>query len=270
MNAVGYNFDVLTPDQLRLGPDNRAFAYGDSLFETMIFRKGEVRFWDDHWERLTQGIEALYMEAPAGFTATRVHTFIQTLLQHNQLASKRARIRLRVVRKPGGLYTPTHRDIDFWVETAAAPTTPPLPKQHVALSETVQLMASPWSRFKTGNALPYVMVGLERARRGLDELLLLDHGGYLSECTMANLFWIIEEQLYTPSLDTGCIAGVMRRQVLQRARAQGWTIREGRFRPDELQKATHVFSTNASGVVPLLAFAGASYSAALPASLLPD
>lgn len=258
---IGHNFQVEAAPCVRV--DDRAFAYGDSLFETILMRDGQPRYWDDHWARLRDGMRALKMQAPVGFTSTRVAEFLAEVAHANGLTGV-VRVRLRVVRRPGGRYTPTQRSVDFYAE-ADPYTPPPTVRGQVSVSETVWLSATRWSRFKTGSALPYVLAGLERERRGVDELLLLDHRGFLAEATASNVFWEREDALYTPALSSGCVGGVMRRQVLRAAAATGVTVHEGLFRPEVLGRAERVFTTNVAGVVPLATVRLWTYAPTLPA-----
>ena len=52
-----HNFVFIPVDKFYVKADNRAFLYGDGLFETIIFDNGSLRFFEDHWERLTKGIQ---------------------------------------------------------------------------------------------------------------------------------------------------------------------------------------------------------------------
>ncbi|MGB3617913.1 MAG: aminotransferase class IV [Catalinimonas sp.] len=249
-------------ETVSIGTDDRAFSYGDSLFETCVLRAGGIRFWDDHWARLREGMRLLEMQASDSFSAARVGDFLVEVARANRLSAT-ARLRLRVVRRPGGLYAPTQSAVDFFAEAAPHVAPPPV-RYRVGISERVRLTAHAWSHCKTGSALPYVLAGLERRRRGLDELLLLDQTGALAEASAANLFWEQDGILHTPDLASGCVGGVMRLQVLRAARAAGVEVREGLFPPEALQRAGRVFTTNAAGLVPLASFAGATYDPALP------
>ena len=51
--------------------NNRAFLYGDALFETMFVSKGKIRFFEDHLARLIHGMKTLKYEVPDKFTLHR-------------------------------------------------------------------------------------------------------------------------------------------------------------------------------------------------------
>ncbi|MDQ2795347.1 MAG: aminotransferase class IV, partial [Bacteroidota bacterium] len=72
--------------------------------------------------------------------------------------------------------------------------------------------------------------------------------GHVAETGAAAIFWVKNEGLFTPALESGCVAGVRRAQVLRAARAAGMACREGLFGRDELLRADSVFTANVAAV----------------------
>ena len=64
------------------------------------------------------------------------------------------------------------------------------------------------------SALPYVMAGIEKQNRGLDDLIILSTKDHVSECIASNIFWLRKGTIYTPSLRSGCIEGIRRAQLI--------------------------------------------------------
>ena len=95
---------------------NRAFRYGDSLFESIRLCNNKVMFLRDHITRLKLGMTVLRMNVPAEFNTENVQELILNLLRHNTHAPH-ARIRLTVFRNEGGYYTPETNDISFLIES---------------------------------------------------------------------------------------------------------------------------------------------------------
>ena len=99
----------------------------------------------------------------------------------------------------------------------------------------------------------YVQASLAKKKAGLDEFILLDEQGNISECLVSNIFWIKNNQVFTPSLETGCIAGIMRLNILracQMLKAEAW---EGFYSKADLLAADAVFTSNITGLRPILA-----------------
>ncbi|MBO0948203.1 aminotransferase class IV [Fibrella forsythiae] len=246
MNLV-YNSDILPEATFSLPPTDRAFQYGDGLFETIRYEAGKVLFWPDHYERLRHGMEALYLNVPDGFSTQRLHDLILALIQQNELNRGPVRIKLQVWRQPGGLYTPATHAANWLLTTKPGQPFSLTDKPRLGIFRDIRLSPSRLSVFKTLNALPYVMAGLYRQQHDFDDVILLDTNGHLAECIASNLFWLKGHQLYTPSLESGCINGIIRRQLLRT-----WPVQEGLFQPDVLESADVVFCTNVSGIQTLL------------------
>lgn len=241
-----HNFMLAEETSVCLTLQNRAFQYGDGLFETILYRNGHVCFLPDHYERLLQGMQVLHMQVPEGFSLAYLQESIGRLVKENHLPEG-ARVRLQVWRKPGGLYTPTQPEVDFYM-TAHRFVPSPAGKEKVFFYNLIRLSYSAVSPLKTCNALPYVMAGIAKNESGADDMILLDIYGHVSECIASNIFWMKGGVLFTPSLQSGCIAGVMRKQILMKAQQLPIGVKEGLFLPDDVLGAEAVFCTNVAGI----------------------
>lgn len=241
-----YNGQILTEEEVILPLHNRSFQYNDGFFETMIMVNGQVRFWADHLDRIQEAAAVLRLELPAEFLQPDFALKLAELAQKNN-CSQLARIKLKVWRAGAGLYTPQTDAVD-WLVTATAGQAPPATPVQVGICESVRTLPSSFSAYKGFNAPVYVLASREKAQRDLDDVLLLDPQGNLAELTASNLFWIREQTVFTPSLQSGCLNGIMRRNVLRWAQYQGWCVQEGLFSPVALTQADLVFSGNVNGL----------------------
>ncbi|WP_332368238.1 aminotransferase class IV [Spirosoma telluris] len=212
-----YNSDILSENEFCLSANDRAFQYGDGLFETIRYENGQVWYWPDHFARLTAGMAALQINQPDGFNAETVYQRIQHLLSANTLTNQTARIKIQVWRQSGGLYTPSTNKAHVLISARAGQGFSLTEKSRTGIYDAFRLMQSPISAFKTLNALPYVMAGLYKQQYAFDDVILLDTTGNLAECLASNLFWYGNQTLFTPSLRTGCIGGIVRQQLLRLA-----------------------------------------------------
>ena len=92
------------------------------------------------------------------------------------------------------------------------------------------------------------MAGREKVQRQYDDIILTDNEGNLSESHVANLFWVSGSHIFTPSISTGCIAGVMRSFILEFYRNKNNSINEVRMTKEVLENADSIFISNASGI----------------------
>ena len=235
----------LVPTAALLLP-NRGLAFGDGFFETLIFAAGRLRLAPDHLARMQQAATALYLTLPEALaTAEALETTLARLAHANDLPA--ARLRLQLWRAGGGRYTPT-TDATDWLATAEAfaPDESPITTADFALEN--HSMHSPLSFCKGPQAWIYVRAAHERQRRGLDEIILCDAAGHVAEAGASAIFWVKDGVLFTPSLASGCVAGVRRAQVLRAARAAGVACRESLFLKEELLGADSVFTTNVAAI----------------------
>lgn len=228
---------------------NRGTSFGDGLFETMVWDHDQVRFFEKHLERLTGGMELLGMDVSM-INPEQLISFLQ-----EKFPSKLRRIRWTVFRAGSGKYTPEETSVIQILQVTKA-TLVPVVKKSTDLAEKIHLFSSPWSEFKTLNALPYILANMEKKERGLDEIILLDHRGYISEASIANIFWVKSGTYFTPSLSCGCINGVSRKVLIECLESNNIQIEIGEFYPEELLEAEQVFVTNSSGISYLEEFKG--------------
>jgi 4-amino-4-deoxychorismate lyase len=84
------------------------------------------------------------------------------------------------------------------------------------------------------------------------EGIFLTEQGYVAEGIVSNIFWMKDNIVYTPSVDTGILNGITRQFVMKCLDNLGIPIREGFYIQNELLEATEVMITNSSQeVVPV-------------------
>jgi branched-chain amino acid aminotransferase len=243
---LNYNGNITPTDQPIFTAANRAFRYGDAVFETIRLQNGEILFFDRHLERLKNSMHLLGMLPHDDLTFHNLHLSIRHLDQVNQLKGN-GRIRLEVFRNDGGLYTPKTNHVSYLIEVT------PLAHKDYRLNDSglrIELYADikkPMSRLsnlKSSNALYYVMAGLHKRQLGLDDCLVLNTDGRIAEAISSNIFLIRGQELFTPSLEEACVAGVMREFVIEHERAAGRTVHESGITIDDLLKADEIFLTD--------------------------
>ena len=95
---------------------NRAFRYGDSLFETILLVNGKALFLQDHLRRIKIGMTVLRMNIPPSFSSENISKLIAELIKKNNLQND-IRARLTIFRNEGGFYTPHSNEVSFLIET---------------------------------------------------------------------------------------------------------------------------------------------------------
>ena len=220
---------------------NRAMNFGDGVFETMFFDGKKIRFREHHLKRAKHGLETLGIQGNSLDLEE-----IEGLLSRSH-SGKKIRVRWNLFRAGSGKYSPEQNELNQTL-LAEVYVKPPIQKRNSGLCSSVFLHHSSISSLKTLNCLPYVLAAQERIKYGWDEIILLDSKGNIAEAGAANIFWKKGEIVYTPSLETGCIAGVGRAAIIAKLLDLGIEIQEGCFSKEELYQAQKVWVSNALGV----------------------
>ncbi len=242
-----YNGHVISLYEPAISFSNRAFRYGDSLFESIRFTNGKIMFLADHVKRIKLSMTTLRMNVPAEFTTGNIEALILHLLEQNNIKQD-ARIRLTVFRNEGGFYTPDTNDISFLIESEALETTGYQLNQKglwVDVYAEIKKQINKISNLKTGSALLYVMAGITKTSLKLDDCLLVNDNGNIIESISSNIFVVKNGTLYTSPIADGCIDGVMRKQILDIAAQNKILTFEQTLTVHTLTNGDEVFLTNA-------------------------
>ena len=221
----------------------RDALFGDGIFETMVYVNNEIRFEKDHQERVLQGMDVLKIN-PEKISKL---PFITSWLKQEFKDHPKLRIRWNIFRAGTGKYTPPIKEgNESLIVTSYTP--PVSTKEKAYISQSIFVPASPWANCKTLNGLTYVMANMEREEKGMDEVILTAANGAISEAGSANIFWMKNGRFYAPSLETSCIAGIARKQIIRRLKALHLPLSIGTFFPEDLLDADQVFTTNVTGI----------------------
>ena len=245
-----YNFKVIPEADFRLSYDNRGFQYNDGFFETLILHQGKIRFPEDHLDRIRRALTVLELSPFSRLNAAFLNKEVPALAWQNNLDQETIRVKINIWRKMGGLFTPESDEVEILI-TLQAQNNFPLKIQQADFYDGLPNRFTPFSFFKGPYALHYVKASLAKKKAGLDELILLDDRGNISECLVSNIFWIKNNCLFTPHLETGCISGIMRLNVLKACQKIKIEVHEGFYSKDDLLAAESIFTSNVTGLRPM-------------------
>ena len=242
-----YNGHLVSLYEPSVSFTNRAFRYGDSIFETIKYTNGKIMFLADHIKRLKLGMTTLRMNVPTEFTVANIEQLIFHLIEQNEI-SKEARIRLTVFRNEGGYYTPSTNDISFLIETEAVEEVGYVLNQKglwVDIYAEIKKPINKLANLKTGSSLMYVMAGIAKTSMKLDDCLIINTNGNIIETINSNIFVVKNGTLYTAPITDGCVDGIMRKQILDIASRFKLLTFEQTLTVHTLTSGDEVFLTNA-------------------------
>lgn len=256
---INYNGQLLTADHAAISLENRAFKYGDSIFETIKVKNAKVFFVEDHYFRLMASARMLRMEMGMHFTLEYFENEILSLTKANGLPN--ARVRFSLFRKEGGLYRPTVNTTDFLIESTELKESSKT-QYEVELYKDHYVHSGLLSTIKSNNRLINVIASIFMAENKYDNCLLLNEKKQLVEAVNGNVFLVKGSTILTPALSEGCIKGVVRKKLIEiLQKDQQYTIEETAITPFELQKADEVFITNTIvGIQPVTQYRRKTYT----------
>jgi len=247
---IVFDGKILNEQEFKLGHRNRAFQYGDGLFETMHASGSKVQFFYEHIERLISGMKVLKMEIPVRFSVDTLglQNDISKILTKNKIY-KGARVRITVFRHEGGFYAPQSNECHYLIECAALDSEKFELNPKGLLIDVFEDMQKPinaFSKLKLTSAIYYVMAGIFKNENKLDECLIINTKGNIAETISSNIFIVRENTIFTPSIREGCLPGIMRQKVIELARKAGYTVHDDLAQQiQDIMTADEIFLTNA-------------------------
>lgn len=262
LGSININGFLQPADAPVVSVANRAFRYGDAVFESIRFAKGRVCFLEKHISRLLGTMKLMRMEIPATFNAPYFEEQIQTLLLANGIATS-ARIRLTVYRNDGGLYMPAVNTVSWVLEAEH------MADEDYAFStkgltvDIYQDFRKPLhklSNIKSGSALFYVLAAEHARKENMDDCVIINQTMNVVETTSSNLFAVKNGVLYTCPVSEGCVEGIMRSVVIELAAENRVAVYEVPMPMSVMFNSDEVFLTNAiKGVQWVGAYKGKRY-----------
>lgn len=251
---VNFNGEIVG-ENVNLSINNRAFLYGDGVFETMKIVNYKILFFEDHYFRLMASMRILRMEIPMNFTMEYLENEILNLARINNFQGA-ARVRFTVFRNDGGYYLPNSNEISFLINIK------PLENQlykiensnyEVELFKDFYITKHLLSTLKTTNKILNITASIFAKENDYDNCLILNDSKNIVEAINGNIFMVIGNKLTTPPISEGCLNGIMRKQILNLAKKIDFLeVEEAIISPFDLQKADELFITNViSGIQPI-------------------
>ncbi len=268
---INFNGSLLPSDGF-LSSSNRAFLYGDGVFETLKVVNQKVLFLEDHYFRLMASMRIVRMQIPNNFTLEYFEEQVISTAQAANCAAS-ARIRFTVFRNDGGYYLPQTREVSYVIQAS------PLENVKYSFSDgayevdlykdffiSKQLL----STIKTTNKMISITGSIYAQENDLNNCLLLNNDKNVVEALNGNLFMLMGTKLITPPTEEGCLNGIARKQIIALAKKmEGIEMVEAPISPFDLQKADELFITNCiQGIQPITQYRKKAYTTNVSAQLL--
>jgi branched-chain amino acid aminotransferase len=242
---INFNGKILEANTAIIAAQNRGLRFGDGLFETIKLKNNHLIFFEAHFARLQKGLAAMQFQMAKTFTEQFVKEQVLHLAKKNKLTS--ARVRLTIVRGNGGLYDAESHAINYIIEAIQLPNDDAILNSNgldLCIYNDAKKAIDSFSNYKHNNFLPYSMGALYAKQQKCNDAIILNTENNIADTTIANLFYIKNGQFYTPALQQGCVAGIVRQFLVAQIQKQGFSVHETQVSVADLQQADEVFLTN--------------------------
>ncbi len=242
--VVYFNGEFVPEEQARVSVFDRAFLYGDSVFETMRVCHRRVFRWHQHIERFVRGLELLRIQCPVPLPQLR--DAARKLIDQNHLEDALLRLTLSRGVGPRG-YSPAGADSPLLV-MALYPSPAidaPNPLHWRLITSSMRLApADPLASVKTGSKLLQVLARMEAEAAHAEEALLVNTNGEVAEGAGANLFWTRGPVVYTSPTAVGVLPGITRAVILEICASQNIVVKKRLTKVEVLHSSDALFLTN--------------------------
>jgi branched-subunit amino acid aminotransferase/4-amino-4-deoxychorismate lyase len=239
---IFFNQQILPAKNAFLSVVSNAALYGKGIFTTVAVHDSIAFLWEKHWHRLSADAQKVGVSLEE-FPEQKVEKSLRETIEKNNFKTGRARLTF-YDETPGSVWQPdSERKTNLLIQTA----------NFRAVPENFRLTVSPY-RINSTSALAGVkscnylenILALERAKaEGFDEAVRLNEKDEVVSACQANVFWMRNGKIFTPSLESGCLKGTTREFILE-----SFTVEERKANLAELYNADEIFLTSAGiGIV---------------------
>ena len=246
MNFFFKNQELLTNQNNAISIKERAFMFGDGLFESCKIYNGKIYNFNEHLSRLNRGLKALKINFPT----TNLEKQCLHLINKNQIAE--GILRISISRGQGSLgYLPLDDIEPLLIIETKEPINIKEKEVNLAISKakTIPAVSFPVN-CKTMQGVSYIINKITAKEKGFFDLIMLSQKNFIAETSSANIFWIKKNTIFTPAKECDIILGTMRSKIIKLiAKTNNFEINQICAKTSALFSAEEVFLANANGVV---------------------
>lgn len=246
-------------EEAKISVFDHGLLYGDGVFEGIRVYQNKIFKLKEHLDRLYESARTILLTIP--MTKEELTKAVVQTVQQNPYDD--AYIRLVVTRGVGSLGLDpnkcVHPQVIIIVDKIAlySEDTYRDGMEIVTVATRRNLPEALSPRIKSLNYLNNILAKIEALHAGCQEAIMLNHDGFVAECTGDNLFLVKQNRLMTPSLEHGILEGITRQAVMELAPRMGLQVLEGTLSRHDLYNADECFLTGtAAGVVPVVKIDG--------------
>ena len=263
METAYFNGKLLPKDEIKLSPDDRGFLFADGIYEVVRWYEGFFYDMSSHVTRLKRSLRELRINWSE---ADSFPAFAGSLIKMNNLENQPAMVYLQVTR---GAARRSH--------SFPSPEVPPTVYAYawrfipdiISMETGIKVMLKEdirWSRcdIKSVALLPNTLSFQEACENGLKECIFI-RNGLITEGSHSNIFFVIDNILFTHPESNHILSGITRKNILRIAQEAGIKIREEALPENRIRIIQEAFITNTSAeVMPVTELGGNTVGDGVP------
>lgn len=240
---VFFNNRLIRFGEAHLSAVSSAALYGKGIFTTIAVSEKKAFLWEKHWRRLSDNAEKIGIDL-SDFSEDFLIEALDKLIEKNQIENARARVTF-FDESAGKIWNfQTNRKTSVLMTTGERNKPPDFFR--LALSPFRVNSASPLAGVKSCSYLENILALEDAKKRGFDEAIRLNEKDEIVSAATANIFWIKDERIFTPAIETGCLNGTTREFILE-----NFPVCEEKSAVEKLAEADEIFLTSAGiGISP--------------------
>ncbi|MES2663540.1 MAG: aminodeoxychorismate lyase [Pseudomonadota bacterium] len=220
---------------------DRAWNYGQGIFETIRVIDGQPQWLDLHLQRLQQGARTLFIPLIISQIDQEIRKVLDCI--SNQSGSLKIIISPIGVRRGYRITQGLHNQRCIQWFPFSNSIQPQLPAR-IILCDVRLANNQKLAGIKHSARLEYVMAFEEVKKASADEGIVLNSEEFIVEALQANIFWIKNNVLCTPSLKQAGVAGIMRKIILQAAHELDLKTEVAHFSLEDIWQSEYCFLSN--------------------------
>ena len=249
---VSFNHQIIRAESSFLPAISPASFYGKGVLTTVAIYNTKTLLWQKHWRRLIENAKRIHFDL-SKFSEQTVTSSLSEIIAANKIINGLARLTFIDESSISIWQTEQKKRTGFLINTADFRKIP----KHLRLTVSPFGInsTSPLSGVKSCNYLENILALEDAKAKGFDEAVRINECDEIVSACMANIFWLKDGEIFTPNLNTGCLAGTTREFVLE-----NYSVFEKRAKLNELSSADQIFLTSVGiGVVRVSEFQGKKF-----------
>jgi branched-subunit amino acid aminotransferase/4-amino-4-deoxychorismate lyase len=234
---VSFNHQILPVEKSFISAISSAALYGKGIFTTIAVYNSKPFLWVKHWRRLRENAAKIGLDL-SGFGEKVIKYALSDLVLLNNLKTGRARVTLFDESASRIWNSESKNKTSLFITTA----------EFQKAKDKFRLTVSPFpvnsksalANVKSCNYLENILALEDGKKRGFDEVIRFNEKDEVVSASTANIFWVKGEKIFTPALETGCLAGTTREFLLE-----NFPVSETNSTFEEMLKADEIFLTSA-------------------------